>query len=427
MEGAIFYSIPAIKQITAITSCIMITACASNTYNPRFVPTAVHFNKVVEETNNELLLLNIIRASERRPMYFTRISALRSSLSSGGTIGVNSALPQQDSTEAITNAGGTTTQIVDTVSRGVNTVTPSASATFSITPSFDYEILDSQDFYRGILQPIPVETLAHYMLQGWSNDLVAMLAIEKIEIRKKNTNEVIKTYDNDPDNSQEALEFRDFLSCAPLEAREQSSSKVISFQSINNSNVNTLEHVDLFENSGWAFNDKDQLTLSRANNDTLAFGDKSAACRDITLQPLIRGNVTPDFSAFTLSNNFVTQEVDNIGSPTQLLVVSNDYDVYITTRSIHGILYYLGECLRASNENCAYPDNRQKAITTITQSKPENGYFLKTSLYGKTYYIPANDSDNDRTYQSLAFVNQLLNLQKTASASPTTTNVRVVN
>jgi len=62
--------------LTAAIGAIALSGCAS--YNPRFAPTAVHYNKVVEDANNELLLLNIIRASERRPMYFTRISALRS-------------------------------------------------------------------------------------------------------------------------------------------------------------------------------------------------------------------------------------------------------------------------------------------------------------------------------------------------------------
>ena len=89
-------------------------------------------------------------------------------------------------------------------------------------------------------------------------------------------------------------------------------------------------------------------------------------------------------------------------------------------------------------------DDDQVSISEISTSKPVHGALLSTSIYGKTYYVPdypsdetdkndkndKNDKDkkeNDRTMQTLTFVNQMLNLQKSASAAPTTSNVRVIN
>src|SRR5208282_5671560 len=59
---------------------ISLTGCAT-LQKADMVQTMTNFNTAVEKAQNEMLLLNIIRASERRPMCFTGFSQLKGSLS----------------------------------------------------------------------------------------------------------------------------------------------------------------------------------------------------------------------------------------------------------------------------------------------------------------------------------------------------------
>ena len=58
----------------------------------RIASTTTDYNLVVERVQNEMLLLNIVRASKRRPMYFTGFNLLRGSLSYNFQTG-NIAIP----------------------------------------------------------------------------------------------------------------------------------------------------------------------------------------------------------------------------------------------------------------------------------------------------------------------------------------------
>jgi len=426
-------------KFIAYSALITLSACAS--YNPRFVPTAVHFNTVIEDTNNKLLLLNIIRASNRRPMYFTRISALRNNFTLGANASVNAALPQSDSTIQTAGFGTPESVIMQTLSRGVNTITPNLTTTYSHTPGFDYQILDSQDFYRGILSPITVETVAHYMLQGWSENFISMLAIESIEIRDDDKN-TIKKYDNDPDAIGNLNDFKQFLQCVRIGPLERGLSQTI-FTSINGSTIQSIDNLDLFNESRWSIGTADEnvgkLILSRPRSDTLAFKklNDSADCSDV--QEKLGKSENQSSSEFQkqFSVPFIqTSQTDKNGTTFEL---PTNREIHVTTRSISGVIYYLGECLRAKKKNsadiCTYKSSsgsddsvisniQEKDVNKSDHKNPE----LEVSLYGTTYIIPKiTNTDSDRTFTSLTFVNQMLNLQKAASAAPSTSTVRLVN
>ena len=57
--------------------CAAVAACS---FDEGIAERAVKYSKTVEEANNSLLLLNILRARDRRPMHFTAISQVRGSL-----------------------------------------------------------------------------------------------------------------------------------------------------------------------------------------------------------------------------------------------------------------------------------------------------------------------------------------------------------
>ena len=62
--------------LTALAGCLFLGGCATRS---AMVGHAVDCNQAVEREQNRILLLNILRAKDQRPMYFTAISQLRGS------------------------------------------------------------------------------------------------------------------------------------------------------------------------------------------------------------------------------------------------------------------------------------------------------------------------------------------------------------
>lgn len=121
------------------------------------------YNKVVEKAQNEMLLLNIVRASKRSPMYFTDFNAMRGNMTYNfQTGGLN--IP-------IGKIGGGL--------NGSYSITPSAA--FTTNPNFDLTLNDSQDFTKGIMTPVSMEIFTYYWEQGWPKEMLLHLFIRRIE------------------------------------------------------------------------------------------------------------------------------------------------------------------------------------------------------------------------------------------------------
>lgn len=127
-----------------------------------FARDATLYNKTVERVGNELLLLNILRAKERRPMYFTGFTQIRGNRS--GSVSSKAAFPF---------GGG-----------DGNSYTGDLSGSISSSPSFDLAVLDSQKFISGITAPISSELLKYYWDQGWPREMLLYLCVREIRITK---------------------------------------------------------------------------------------------------------------------------------------------------------------------------------------------------------------------------------------------------
>lgn len=145
--------------LTAATA--MLAGCA---FAPAgtITETVGNYNHAVEKAKNEMFLLNVVRASERRPMHFTYISGLRGNIQ---TVVSSGSLP-------IPFGGGDHTSVY---SNG-------PSINYTANPSFDVAVQDSKAFWLGITTPVPASTLRYYLEQGWPNELVLFLFIRKLEI-----------------------------------------------------------------------------------------------------------------------------------------------------------------------------------------------------------------------------------------------------
>lgn len=183
------------RLCTILPILVLLTGC---TLGRPLAQHAISYNKTVENAQNEMLLLNVVRAKERMPMYFTAIGGITTSIGyeveSGGL--------------TVTDAGGGS----DTWQLGL----PSAS--YSNSPTVQISVLDDEKFTRGTLTPVGADTIYYYWQQGWKTDLLIYLLVESIRLREENdlicphleAGKRERLVENDPEDS---AEFGDFRKC----------------------------------------------------------------------------------------------------------------------------------------------------------------------------------------------------------------------
>ncbi|MEP3050447.1 MAG: hypothetical protein ABJP48_03450 [Erythrobacter sp.] len=134
----------------------LVGGCA---FTPQLSQVAVDHNRMVARSTNELALLNIVRASHRFPLHFTAISEItgnaRVSLNAELALGLE---PGPDPQSA--NVGGRV----------------------STNPSFRATVLATEKFQRGIQSPISPGLVAYYLDDGWRDELIMALMVERVDV-----------------------------------------------------------------------------------------------------------------------------------------------------------------------------------------------------------------------------------------------------
>jgi len=127
---------------------------------------AVDFNLQAEQVQEQTMLLNIVRASLRRPMQFTGLQSITGSASISGNgslsfpFGPPGHRPPKSLSPDVLGLGGT-------VSGG---------------PSFIVPVLDTQEFYEGILNPISLQVFDYYLEQGFPPEVLFDLFVSKVVV-----------------------------------------------------------------------------------------------------------------------------------------------------------------------------------------------------------------------------------------------------
>ena len=154
-------------------STLVLGACVSAV---DFSQWASGYNKAVEQSHNENLLLNMVRVAYNRPMHFSTISVVRGN--GQVTRAVSALLPMRDFLALARNGA-------------------SLSPSFAVTSGFNFDMasLDTAEFLSGFLTQISASTIHYYVNQGVPRELLFNLFIEQLEISVGGRTQV---YDNDP-------------------------------------------------------------------------------------------------------------------------------------------------------------------------------------------------------------------------------------
>jgi hypothetical protein len=148
----------------------------------KYADRAVEYNLQAEKSQQQNLMLNIVRASLRRPMQFTTLSSITGTATASGS--VTGGYTNQHQTPyislfplSVATPGNTQSAISRSVSG-----TGSGTATMSGGPTFTVPVLDTQEFYNGILTPVSPQIIDYYVQQGFPPELLFDLFVSNVEL-----------------------------------------------------------------------------------------------------------------------------------------------------------------------------------------------------------------------------------------------------
>ncbi len=358
----------------------------------------IDYNLAVEKVQNEMLLLNVVRASKRRPMCFTGLNLLRGNMSYNFQTG------------SLTLPFGKIGAGLD----GSYSVAPSVG--YSTSPSFDLAVLDTKEFTRGIMTPLSMETVDYYVQQGWPKEILFHLFINRIE--KTESDGKVEVFDNYPEDRQKFEEFqaglREILKCK-LVARQRSEAIGPKIRSTDAANLQQLIEV---HKAGLVLAPVDQ------KDGDGEWYQLSSQRVDYILDCTIRG-----------SSGVISTAEDGARLSSEY---KSPYRIHL--RSPEGILYYLGEILRAETEKDFTP-----MIKVCESGPPVPLFVVRKSMdndeapavavdyEGTRYVVPRGSfSDSadpcrvDRSMHVISLVSQLISLHKSSEHIPVTGVVSVV-
>jgi hypothetical protein len=147
---------------TGVLSLIITTGLLGCAIVDQYSGRALSYNLEAEDALGQGLLLNIVRGALRRPMQFTSVQSITGTASASGSGSLTIPI----------GAGGAAYKT------GVLTGTASGG------PSFTVPVLDTQEFYQGVMSPIPGQLFDFFIHEEYPRAEIFTLFVEKIVITR---------------------------------------------------------------------------------------------------------------------------------------------------------------------------------------------------------------------------------------------------
>jgi hypothetical protein len=152
-------------------------------------PRAADYNERLAETKSATILTNVVRAAFAEPLQFSDIGAITGGAGVEGSVSAGIPVPFR---------GG----LGSALAQQFINLNPSAKGTAS--NSFAVGNLNSQEFYRGLQEPIPKQLIYSYLAAGFNPYTVLGLLVSEFEVTYKGKGFIIR---NDPTRPDRFNEF----------------------------------------------------------------------------------------------------------------------------------------------------------------------------------------------------------------------------
>lgn len=353
---------------------------------------ATTLNETTGTTQNRAILLNLVRASKFEPIYFLALSQFNGSGTEDLRLGVPEVTfgPKQAATQKDYIIGGTAGSDTNYLDN-------------SFVTSFQESVLNSKDFYAGLMAPLDLQDVDLLLHQGFARELIFYLVIDKATITPKGGDPFVIW--NDPSDPKRFALFQSYIKEAMLHGL-------------------TTQSYLVQDDSGGGPDDKSGKGAKTTAHAELCY-DRALATPD----------ARKDFPADAnlCSTTHTAKSAASSGSNLTVNLYGQQMEIEVTTRSIFGIFQYLGGIIARGDPNevrlHAYPELPAEVTVDApileigTGGGPYGGCFSAIGYEGTRYCVPEQGADN--TKKIFNILNALLALKTAPGDLPVTQTVRI--
>jgi hypothetical protein len=369
------------RNACVVAATFGLTACA---VVDQYAGRAVVYNLQAEQAQEQALLLNVVRASLRRPMQFTGLQSITGTASASGSItGGGSSTRQSPYISLFGLPPASSSSLLSSVVAG----NIGGSASIGGGPTFSVPVLDTQEFYRGFLNPISGQALDLYFQYGYPRDVLFNIMIQKIIIKRLDggcrvevhTPECEMTIRN---YAPEDVSLKLFQGIMGYLIRLGLSTEPI-IEPASKQKGSTDAKVEADERSfGFCFAPRDASAYRHINRHVLC-GHPAAGLQlkasEIGRKALISGVPLPKAFIDKLYADTIEPRLSSDARADGFRSIrafgGKNVSISFNTRSIEGILYYLGEVVRRQ----AHPESGQSSSPVqVRVGPPQNPFPIQS-------------------------------------------------
>ncbi len=371
--------------------------------DPRFD----HLNRTTSKARNEAILLNIVRASKNIPLNFATFSKVSGSTTATGSASTPAfILGPMAVTQQVFDAAGKltgTTSSFPVAGRDVTVTKDTLGGSMVANTVFDFSLLDTGNFYAGLLKPVNLANFNYFVRQGYSRELLFWLFVELVrETVMGRTVEFLNEPDQDSTcNTARGITlcFRDMIDVAvasgltvetrvePPKDPSKEKPKIyarLCFDRVLVDRVRRSYDREVFKFVLLTGHGPHCKTDPWPHQVAAAKADKGEKERSAQSNPEDTDTLT-----FNIS-----------GSPFGTL----RYEVI--TRSTFGIYQFLGRILAANLQDDVTirgprTSNEDRRILGINHGSGDSGCFAETALEGEFFCVPRHGAENTKRIFSL--------------------------
>lgn len=172
-----------LKRIFAATFAALTVGGCTTPVTPDFTEMSANYAGILEQYQLNSILINIVRASNERPLSFLDIPSINGS----GSVTTSPSISGSMNGFIGGLAGGPA---------GIASISPSLNLSFGNSFNFSQSSLDNATFLRGFLSQIPIETAKFFISDNLPREVMFSLIISSIQIKKADGTSV--KYMNNP-------------------------------------------------------------------------------------------------------------------------------------------------------------------------------------------------------------------------------------
>lgn len=400
-----------LRRSLAALSLMSVAGCSLANF---IADESIDYNSTVEAATNDMLVTNILRGRDEAPVFFSDLSQIRGSIQFN--VAAQSTIPWGPQFRPSTGTG---------VRRSVQ----AGPIQLQNAPTFDIAPQNTKQFYQGVMEPLGKAVLANYLRSGIPKDVVLRLFVSSIDTvavvgekaslvahcryTKPCFDEFIKKWTFHDGEPEAYLPFPNVVIAA--EPKKIGGPVGPNAKALIDASNAGLE-VKALDDAGT------RVQLLKASphitfcvND----GNDRYTAVGVTDNSLIK---TPEGGLPPKSDDECNLATSQATTPVHALRRTEParpvlrYMMHL--RSVKEVFYYLGDLIKDGKPR------PNPLYLNISKSPPPKVRFA-VEYRGDTYYV-SELRHYDNTIRILSILNDLLNLNRDASATPTTKAVQAV-